>query len=309
MPSWNDLLNEFTAQPDSNKKAEWLADKTNHYMGLLGQRLNRNVLAYGSAWLQKPQVPSYFLQITHEDVNGFMSTIYGMDWSKGLALILHTPGGVTVATQTIVDYLRAKFPSLQVIVPVYAMSAGTMISLAASEIVMGKQSQLGPIDPQLPMMNRTVSAQAILEQFKMAKGEIQQDVRMAHAWAPILQSYGPSLLVEAKNAMQYGEDMVRGWLEQYMFATDPKGKKKAKAAAHHFNDASGHKSHGRRIDRDEARSLGLNILDLERDQNLQDEVLTVYHLMTIMFEVTPSVKLMTTHHGRRWIKNMQVNQP
>ena len=63
------------------------------------------------------------LQITHEEINGFMSVMYKMDWSKGLTLILHTPGGITNAAETIVDYLTKKFDRLEVIIPTFAMSA------------------------------------------------------------------------------------------------------------------------------------------------------------------------------------------
>lgn len=49
------------------------------------------------------------------------------------------------------------------------MSAGTMISLSANKIIMGRQSQLGPIDPQMPLSGRFVSAQSIIDQFEEAK--------------------------------------------------------------------------------------------------------------------------------------------
>ena len=55
----------------------------------------------------------------------------------------------SMAAQSFVDYLRSKFTLLEVIVPTFAMSAGTMISLAADVVVMGNQRQLGPIDPLL----------------------------------------------------------------------------------------------------------------------------------------------------------------
>lgn len=58
-----------------------------------------------------------------------MSVMFGMDWNKGLTLVLHTPGGVTNAAETLVAYLRSKFNYIEVIVPTFAMSAGTMISL------------------------------------------------------------------------------------------------------------------------------------------------------------------------------------
>lgn len=57
-----------------------------------------------------------------------MATLHGMEWEKGLTLILHTPGGVTNAAESIVSYLHSKFSDIETIVPTIAMSAGTMIS-------------------------------------------------------------------------------------------------------------------------------------------------------------------------------------
>ena len=94
-------------------------------------------------------------------------------------------------------YLRSKFNDIEVIVPTYAMSAGTMISLAANRIVMGRQSQLGPIDPQFLMGQRAQSARAVVDQFEEAKKEILEDAAAAGVWFPILQTFGPALLQEA----------------------------------------------------------------------------------------------------------------
>ena len=77
-----------------------------------------------------------------------MTCIHGMDCSKGLDLVLHTPGDSPAAAEAIVNNLRAKFgKDIRVIVPQLAMSAGTMIACSAKQIIMGKQSSLGPIDP------------------------------------------------------------------------------------------------------------------------------------------------------------------
>jgi len=64
-------------------------------------------------------------------------------------LILHTPGGVVLAAMQIARALRAHPSKVTVFVPVYAMSGGTLLALAANEIVMEDFSVLGPIDPQL----------------------------------------------------------------------------------------------------------------------------------------------------------------
>lgn len=69
------------------------------------------------------------------------------------------------AAQTIVDYLRSEFLAIDVLVSAYAMSAYTMIALGCNRIIMGRQSQLGPTDPQLIVGNRSFSAHSIVEQF------------------------------------------------------------------------------------------------------------------------------------------------
>ena len=66
-----------------------------------------------------------------------------------LDVVLHTPGGLVLAALQIAGAIRAHKAKVTVIVPHYAMSGGTLISLAANEIIMSKHSVLGPIDPQL----------------------------------------------------------------------------------------------------------------------------------------------------------------
>jgi hypothetical protein len=308
MPSWTDLINTLESQPNDQAKTVWLNQNFDQSLqSISALRDGRNVLFYGSAFLQKPNAPQILLQITHEEINGFMPTIHGMNCSKGLTLLMHTPGGVTNATETIVAYLRSKFTDIEVIVPTFAMSAGTMISLAADKIILGRQSQLGPIDPQIPVAGRIVSAIAILDQFERAKKEISEDREQAHLWAPILPSLGPALLQEAQNAIDYSEQIVADWLEKYMFKGHATPKQKALDVSKHFSRGSedGHrkKSHGRRIDRDEAKLQGLIIEDLEASQPLQDAVLTAYHLLTIIFEKSPALKVLASNQGKRWIKN------
>jgi hypothetical protein len=305
MPSWIDLLNQITALPNDAAKSQWLNTQTFNTLQSIGARRgNRNVLFYSSAFLQKQTLPPALTQITHEDINGFMSTMHGLQWDRGLTLLMHTPGGVANAAEAIVQYLHSKFTDIEVVVPTFAMSAGTMISLAANRIVMGRQSQLGPIDPQLPIAGRYVSARAIVDQFDRAKREITGDLRLAHAWAPILQSLGPALLVEAQNALDYGERMVAGWLAQRMFGGQANASQMGDTTAAYFNDANVHKSHGRRIDRAEARAQNVVVEDLENNDDLQDDVLTAYHLMTIAYEQGPAAKMIWGAHRVSWIKNV-----
>jgi len=123
MPSWNELLAELEGLSDP-KKGPWLQSQLSTTLQKVSSlRDDRNVILYASAFLQKPNVPAQNLQLTHEEINGFMSVMFGMEWGKGLTLMLHTPGGVTNATETIVDYLWTKFDFIEAIVPTLAMSA------------------------------------------------------------------------------------------------------------------------------------------------------------------------------------------
>src|SRR5260370_6309953 len=188
MPAWNELVNQLEPIPGP-AQAPWLVAKVNEWLRRLRtKRGDRNVIFYASGFLQKPAAPAMFLQISPEDINGVMSVMHGMDWSKHLTLVLHTPGGVTNATETIVEYLLQKFSHIEVIVPTFAMSGGTMIALASNNIIMGRQSQLGPIDAQMPVAGRSVSARAIVQQFEEAQSQILQDVRLAAVFAAMLHS-------------------------------------------------------------------------------------------------------------------------
>ena len=308
MPSWNELLTEFGRLTNVKEKSEWVSTKLAESLRAIGaERGDRNVIFYASAFLQKPGTPAPWLQLSHEDLNGFMSVVHGMDCRKGLTLLLHTPGGITNAAECIVAYLWSKFTDIEVVVPTFAMSAGTMIALGANRLVMGRQSQLGPIDPQLPLEGRSISAQAVVEQFELARKEVLKDLDAAHVWAPVLQSVGPALLVEAQNTLAYGEQMVAQWLAEHMYADEEDSVERGKRTAAHFNDASRHKSHGRRISREEARQQNVLVEDLEDNQAVQDHVLTAYHLMTLTFEQSPATKLLTSGAGRSWIKNVISN--
>ncbi len=63
--------------------------------------------------------------------------------------VIHTPGGLVLAAMQIARALEAHKAKVTVYVPVYAMSGGTLLALAANEIVLGEFSVLGPIDPQI----------------------------------------------------------------------------------------------------------------------------------------------------------------
>ncbi len=83
------------------------------------------------------------------DSERVIRAIQATDDNTPIDMILHTPGGVALAALQIARALKLHKGKVTVYVPHYAMSGGTLIALAADEIVMGKNAMLGPVDPQL----------------------------------------------------------------------------------------------------------------------------------------------------------------
>jgi len=84
-----------------------------------------------------------------EDAQTVIAAIKETPKDKPIDLVLHTPGGLVLAAMQIARAVEAHPAKVTVFIPVYAMSGGTLIALAADEIVLGEFSVLGPIDPQI----------------------------------------------------------------------------------------------------------------------------------------------------------------
>lgn len=165
MPNYQDLYKEIIKYP---KPLDRVALLRKGYLTRISRIRKRNTIAYYSNWLNG-EVP--YIGIDELDKHGFMCTLKGLDRSMGLDLILHTPGGDLAAMEGIVEYLQDAFKGdIAAIVPQISMSAGTMIALLCKEIIMGRQSVLGPIDPQMG-----IDCQSALSEFNRAKKEVKEN--------------------------------------------------------------------------------------------------------------------------------------
>ena len=84
-----------------------------------------------------------------EDAQTIIAAIKDTPDDMPIDFVIHTPGGLVLAAMQIARAVEAHKAKVTVYVPVYAMSGGTLIALAADEIVLGEFSVLGPIDPQI----------------------------------------------------------------------------------------------------------------------------------------------------------------
>lgn len=285
MASWDEIVKEMGSFPNQfdSIRAKYLKE--------LSSYTNRNTIAYYSSFLNKPSAPGS--DMNDQDMNGFMNAMKGVDAKKGLDLILHTPGGSPLAAEAIVDYLRSKFKNnIRVIVPQLAMSAGTMIACSSKEIFMGKESSLGPINPQF----NGIPAYSILKEFEQAKTEIISNPASTNYWAILLNKYPAAFVYRAQEAVALSNELVLKWLHPGMV----KNKTDAEKIVSKLNEHDESKEHGRHFNIDYCRSIGLKVTAFEDDQELQDKVLSVHHSFMITFGGTPAVKIIQ-NDDRPWI--------
>ena len=275
MPNWMEVSRAIENAPDP------LLALRKQYLSTMCKYTGRNIIAYYSAFLQKPNLAQ--TAIDDNDKNAFMQAVCDLDRKKGLDLILHTPGGNIAATESLVFYLKQMFGrNIRVFVPQIAMSAGAMISLSAKEIVMGKHSNLGPIDPQYGGM----SCAGILDEFNEALKAVREDPNSALIWKLIIGKYHPTFVGDCKNAIEWADHMVKDWLMDNMFYRTQNKEDKANNVVKFLSSHNKTYSHSRHIHSDDLLKLGLKIQSLETldsraiddCKDLQDCVLTLHHI-------------------------------
>lgn len=297
MPTWDEILNEIGSAGN-------IFDVTRRkYIKKLSEHTGRNTIIYYSAFLQKQSLSGRGVDfsINDNDKNGFMTVVSKLDRNKGLDLILHTPGGSVSATESIVNYLKSIFgTNIRAIVPQIAMSAGTMIACSCKSIVMGKQSNLGPIDPQF----MGIPAHGILEEFNRIIDEVKSDPQKIIVWREILKNYTPTLIGECEKAIKWSESMVKDWLGQNMFLNDPDKTNKALYVIEYLGSHKKTLSHSKHLHIDELEKIGLKIEKMETDQLLQDSILSVHHAAVISMTQTNAIKIIENNLGKAFIQSI-----
>nr|WP_197064237.1 hypothetical protein [Methylobacterium sp. ZNC0032] len=310
MATFGEVLEELKIEDIRRQSSSAFDRVRRRHIKALHELTGRNVVVYYSGWLHRDgQEHFHTTSINDEDKHGFMAAFAGLSFDKGLDLILHTPGGDVAATESIIDYIRSKFGNdVRVIVPQISMSGGTMIALSAREIVMGRHSNLGPIDPQFG----GIPAIAILEEFDRARTEILADPNTALVWQPILSQYGPTLLSVADQSIKWARSIGTKAVRDGMLHGEADAAIKAAEIVEFMLSQDLHHAHGRHIHRNELKDKGVKIIDLEDDPALQDAVLTVHHACMLTVGNANANKLIENHNGIAHVKMMQmmvVNQP
>jgi len=292
---WSEAAAELQREIPNDRvgsKAAW-AKVLHKRVKALSDYTGRPCLIYATACtVTGKQLPIGSLQIDFSDKIGFYEITHSVG-AVPIDLLIHSPGGFPEATESIVESLRSKFPHIRAIVPSFAKSAATMMAMAADEILLDDDAELGPIDPQMQTANGFSPAEAIKEQFLKAGAEISADPKKLTVWMPILQQMGPSLLVQCDNAIQLSRNLVCQWLTRFMFSGDPEGAEKAEAVAGFLGQHSNFKSHARciRLKQLQDHNLGLKVVSTRTSEDLHKRIWDVYCALDVIFSSTGVFKI------------------
>lgn len=239
--------------------ADFAARKTIYEQ--IEQTRNSRVIAYVTG--DRPGVET---QVSPEIVDLFVDHLDAIWPTQKISLVLYTNGGDTAAAWRLINLIRTFCDELEVIVPVKALSAGTLICLGADKIVMTKQATLGPIDPSLnsplgptvpggaPNHRAPVSVEAVQGYLDVATNElkISDGQALAGIWTNLSEKIHPLVLGQIFRTRQQIRTLARKLLEFQKTDSD-----EVDRIVSFLCSESG--SHDHTINRREARGLGLKI--------------------------------------------------
>lgn len=250
------------------------------------------------------------ISINYDDDLPFCEMINSIDKNiNEIDIILATPGGSAQQVAKFVDKLRPRFEKISFILPNMAMSSGTIFAMSGDEIIMGPNSYIGPIDPQVPNKDGFyVPAQAILTLIEDIRERGEQLLQKGQnpPWTDlqILKQIDGKEIGNALNASKYSIELVEEFLYKYKFkswtnhstsgkiVTDQEKQDRAKQIASDLCDHSQWLSHSRGITREAAWNIcKLKITHTESIKGLERAVRRFWALNYWVFENTPISKL------------------
>lgn len=225
------------------------------------QERDTKVLAYVTG--DRPHAET---QIGADCIDIFVDLLDAIGPTKRISLLLHTNGGNTAAAWRLVNLIKTFCDEFEVLIPYKAMSAGTLISLGAQNIVMTKQAALGPIDPslhhplgpQVPNGNQLarvpVSVEAVRGYLDAAKDDLKitDSALLGKILNDLSEKVHPLVLGEIFRSRAQIRFLAGKLLNDHMQDSD-----KVQAIIDFLCADSG--SHDYTINRREARTMGLPI--------------------------------------------------
>ena len=198
--------------------------------------------------------------LAERNARTFIECLQQIGKQTKLDLFLLSPGGFADQAFKMSRWCRQYAEEFNVIIPYYAKSAATLLALGSDELLMGPSSELGPIDPQIPIPDeygrlRYVSALSIKEALEAIENLTEGDQDKMLKYMPLIEKIDLNILGDyvrvIESSKQYASQLLKGG--QLLG-----NKTECENVAHALTE--GYYSHGYAIGVDEARNLGFNVL-------------------------------------------------
>lgn len=231
-------------------------DTRKHLFEKLEKKLNRPVISFFTSF-------HYPVMIQDADSEMIEEALRTIDLSKGLAVIINSPGGSGLASERIINICKSYSGTGEfwTIVPSKAKSAATMICFGASKIIMSKTSELGPIDPQTTInidnKDHPFSLHNLVNDYEDLFNKAIKTKGRIEPYLLQLGKYSSKQIKEYKTAIELSEDIAIRALQDGMMGG--KNKIYIKKKIEQFLTPRKTKVHGRPIYITDAKKSGLEI--------------------------------------------------
>lgn len=221
------------------------------------------------------------VSISDDDCDMLQSILQHTDTSNGLVLLVNSPGGDGLAAERIVNACRSYSGTNDywVLVAGKAKSAATIISMGASKILMPPTAELGPVDPQIFVVedgrNRSFSAHSLVNGYDKLFNEAVSTTGRLEPYLQQLSFYDDRDINTFRSIIQLSEDIAIKLLKGGMMSN--KNTDEIKQAIDVFlTPDAGTLSHGRPIYAHEARDCGLVVQDIDVNSDFWQKVYQLY---------------------------------
>ena len=205
--------------------------------------------------------------------------------------MLTSSGGDPNAAEKLMLMCRKRFEEgFEIIVPYYAKSAATLMCLGADKIRMGYGAELGPIDPQVQMIdsNRLIPARAYIDGLEDIRKKVLAGDPVSLYYG-MIQQVRPEVLAICETAIEDSRLTAERWLKKYMLKDH---QDQATLVATWLSDGKTYKSHGKPIEFQEVKDvLKLKVDELKNDSSLWQKIWELFLRSATYLQHTNTAKL------------------
>lgn len=219
----------------------------------------------------------FYGQIQDGAITSYRTLIQGLqgEGSSGkqrLVIFLNTLGGSVETVERFSNINRRFYTEVFFVVPDQAMSAGTVFCLSGEQIYMDYSSALGPIDPQLFNGDAYVPVRGYLDKINEFAEKMKAGTTLNPVEVALLQKMDLAFLGFCEQISNFANDLTKQWLQAYMFKNALKSDAQIKNIVESLGNNQKWLSHGRYINVEKLKEMGLSIVDYTDDKELSQAI-------------------------------------